>query len=81
MLKTTFPTVPCDFRPCCYGVVRCIILKKLVHIYQDNAHSNHIATGSKLLKLGCFAFLKTVSYTPSIEGGGGWGTLYIGMEY
>ena len=38
-----------DFRPSCYGIAMvllwCIILKK-VHTYKDNAHSNHIATGS-----------------------------------
>ena len=54
MLKTTFPTVynfvNSDFRPCCYGVARCIILKKIVHTYQDNAHSNHIATGSSTFR-------------------------------
>ena len=37
-----------DFRPCRYSVARCINLKKIVHTYKDNAHSNHIATGSKL---------------------------------
>ena len=36
-----------DFRPCCYGVARCIIL---VHTYQDSAHSNYIATGSNTIK-------------------------------
>ena len=35
-----------DFRPCYYGVARCINLKKLVYTYQVSTPGNHIATGS-----------------------------------
>ena len=52
MLKTTFPTVAILQKvslDCVALMFLGAFLEKIVHTYQDNAHSNHIAIGFYLI--------------------------------